>query len=111
MGDYMKLVLSIVSNDDASKVMKALINNRYMVTKLATTGGFLMNGNTTMIIGVEDHQVEDVIEIIKKESSTRTKLVPNSSISDLGLYASVPVEIKVGGSTIFVIDVEQFIKN
>lgn len=106
----MKLVLSIVSNDDAGKVMKALVKNRFMVTKLATTGGFLMNGNTTMIIGVEDKQVDEVVEIIKKESSIRTKLVPNSVVNEFGMFTSLPVEVKIGGGTIFVLDVEQFIK-
>ena len=106
----MKLVLSIVSNEDASKVMKALVKNRYMVTKLATTGGFLMSGNTTMLIGVEDEQVQDVVDIIKSESSVRTKLLPNSFVSEFGLISSQPIEVKVGGGTIFVLDVEQFFK-
>ena len=106
----MKLVLAIVSNDDAGKVMKSLVKNRYMVTKLATTGGFLMHGNTTMIIGVENHQVDDVLDIIKKESSVRTKIVPNSTISEFGLFSSMPVEVKVGGATVFILDVEKFVK-
>ena len=106
----MKLVLAIVSNEDSSKVMKSLVKNRYRVTKLATTGGFLMSGNTTMIIGVENHQVDDVLEIIKQESSVRTKLVPNSTISEFGLLSTLPIEVKVGGATVFIMDVEQFIK-
>ena len=50
----MKLILAIVSNDDASSVNAALTKENYSVTRLATTGGFLRAGNTTMIVGTED---------------------------------------------------------
>ena len=60
----MKLILAIVSNDDASAVSSALTSENYSVTRLATTGGFLRAGNTTMIVGTEDDKVEKCIEII-----------------------------------------------
>ncbi len=50
----MKLILAIVSNDDSGAVSSALTREGYSVTKLATTGGFLMAGNTTFIAGVDD---------------------------------------------------------
>ena len=50
----MKLILAIVSNDDSSKVSSALTKNHFSVTKLATTGGFLLSGNTTFLIGTQD---------------------------------------------------------
>ena len=98
----MKLIFAIVSNDDSSAVSSALTKNGYSVTKLATTGGFLMAGNTTFISGVEDDQVDKVIEIISKQSSRRTQIVPSTS--------SFPVEVTVGGSTIFVLNVDRFEK-
>ena len=70
----MKLVLAIVSKDDSSMVSSALTQEGFSVTKLATTGGFLMAGNTTFISGVEDDQVEKVIDIIRKQSSRRTQI-------------------------------------
>ena len=48
----MKLIFAIVSNDDSSRVSKELTKNKYSVTKLATTGGFLMAGNTTFLTTV-----------------------------------------------------------
>ena len=57
----MKLVLAIVSSDDSSAVSAALTKERFSVTKLATTGGFLMSGNTTFLIGVDDDDVDRVI--------------------------------------------------
>ncbi len=106
----MKIVLAIVSNDDSSSVSSALNKANYSVTRLATTGGFLRAGNTTMIIGTEDNNVDDVIAIIGNESKRRTEIVPSTASYDIGRYASFPVEVQVGGATIFVIDVEQFIK-
>ena len=104
----MKLILAIVSNDDSSSVSSALTKNNFSVTRLATTGGFLRAGNTTIIVGTEDDKVEKAIEVIGNESKRRTEIVPSTASYDIGRYASFPVEVQVGGATIFVIDVEQF---
>ena len=106
----MKLIFAIVSNDDSSKVSKELTKNRISVTKLATTGGFLMAGNTTFIIGTEDERVDEAIEIIGKHSKKRTQMVPSSASYGVGMYTSFPVEVQVGGATIFVMNVERFEK-
>lgn len=106
----MKLVLAIVSKDDSSMVSSALTQEGFSVTKLATTGGFLMAGNTTFICGVEDDQVDQVIRIIEKQSTRRTQIVPSTSTMDAGMYTSMPIEVTVGGATIFVLDVDRFEK-
>ena len=103
----MKLILAIVSNDDSGAVSSALTRGGFSVTKLATTGGFLMAGNTTFISGVEDEKVD---EIIAKHSRRRTQVVPSTSTMDVGMYSSFPVEVTVGGSTIFVLNVDRFEK-
>ena len=64
----MKLIFAIVNNDDSSMVSSNLTKEGYSVTKLATTGGFLREGNTTFIIGVDDSKVDTVMEIIAKYS-------------------------------------------
>ena len=106
----MKLILAIVSNDDASAVSSALTKDNFQITRLATTGGFLRAGNTTVIIGTEDDRVDRCIEIIGSESKRRTEIVPSTASYDIGRYASFPVEVQIGGATIFVLDVEQFMK-
>ncbi|EFC06511.1 hypothetical protein HMPREF9013_1457 [Bulleidia extructa W1219] len=106
----MKLVLAIVSNDDATAVSAALMENNFYMTKLATTGGFLRAGNTTFIVGTEDELVDKCIEIIGTEAKKRTEIVPSTASYDLSHYASFPVEVQVGGATIFVLDVDQFKK-
>ena len=106
----MKLILAIVSNDDSSSVSSALNKANFSVTRLATTGGFLRAGNTTIIVGTEDEKDDKAIEIIGNESKRRTEIVPSTASYDIGRYASFPVEVQVGGAAIFVLDVEQFIK-
>ena len=106
----MKLILAIINHDDANAVTQSLTKHGFSSTKLATTGGFLMAGNTTFISGVEDEKVDEVIGIIAKHSRRRTQVVPSTSTMDVGMYSSFPVEVTVGGSTIFVLNVDRFEK-
>ena len=106
----MKLIIAIVSNDDSHALSNALTKENFSVTKLSTTGGFLKMGNTTLLVGTENDQVNKCIDIIKEQSKQRTEMVPSTAAYDIGRFATFPVEVTVGGATIFVVDVEQFIK-
>ncbi len=107
----MKLVVAIINNDDVNAVMSNLTEEGYSATKLNTSGGFLRSGNVTLLIGVEAKKVDDVINIIGKHSSQRKKITPvNSTYIGETMLTSMPVEVTVGGATIFVLDVEQFYK-
>ncbi|MBC7764915.1 MAG: cyclic-di-AMP receptor [Hyphomonadaceae bacterium] len=108
----MKMIIAIVHDDDGHKVMHGLNANGFTVTKLATTGGFLKAGNTTLLIGVEKEEVDNVIEIIEKISTSRTEVVtsPTPTAGITGVYMPFPIEVQVGGATIFVMDVERFEK-
>ncbi len=106
----MKLIIAIVSNDDSSAVSSTLTEHGYLITKLATTGGFLRAGNTTFLVGTEDEKVNEVVELIKGESKRRTEIVPATATFDISHYAAYPVEVQVGGATIFILEVSQFLK-
>lgn len=106
----MKMIMAIVSNDDSSRVSSKLTNSGFSVTRLATTGGFLMSGNTTLLIGVADEKVDEAIGIISDNSKKRTRMVPSSASYGAGMYTAFPVEVTVGGATIFVMNVERFEK-
>ncbi len=106
----MKLIIAIVSNDDSAAVNANLTEHGFMVTRLSTTGGFLRAGNTTLICGTDDEKVDEAIELIKEEAKKRTEIVPATAAFNMNQIASYPVEVKVGGATIFVLDVAQFIK-
>ena len=105
----MKLIIAIVQDEDATRLVSNLMNEGYSVTKLATTGGFLMAGNTTFLVGTEDSRVDEVIEVIAKCSRKRTQTVPSATYGTT-TYASFPVEVTVGGATVFVTDIERYEK-
>ena len=108
----MKLVFAIVSNDDATSVMRELNKEGFQVTKMASTGGFLRVGNMTLLVGTEEENVPKAIDIISKFSAKRKQVVFSGEpyIGASTGYMSFPSEIEVGGATIFVIDVERFEK-
>ena len=81
----MKLILAIVNNDDSAIAASALTEAGYFVTKLSTTGGFLMVGNTTLLIGTEDTETENVIEILSRYCKTRKQAVPSTASFGNGL--------------------------
>ena len=105
----MKMIFAIVNKDDSNTVQSALTREGYSATKLATTGGFLMSGNATFLVGTEDNRVDDVIAIIEKHSKKRTQMVPSTTYGD-SEYASYPVEVTVGGATVFVMSVDRYEK-
>ena len=106
----MKMIMAVVSGDDSNAVSAALTKARFSVTKIATTGGFLMSGNTTFLIGVDDDKVSEVIDIIAKHSKKRKQMVPSAGMVDVGMYSAFPVEVTVGGAIVFVMNVERFEK-
>lgn len=106
----MKLVIAIVNKEDEKKVQKALVENRFFATKLTTAGTFLRAGNATFLIGVNDEKIADLLEVIEKYSKKRTKLVPNTIVNEFGSFTSLPLEVEVGGATVFVVNVDQFLK-
>lgn len=104
----MKLVIAIVNHDDANSVTQTLTRKGFSSTRLATTGGFLMAGNVTILTGVDDDKVQDVIDVIHTHSHSRKQIIPTTTDVGYGYYPSVPVEVTVGGATIFVVDIERF---
>ena len=107
----MKLILAIVHNDDSVLVSASLTKAGFHVTKMASTGGFLMSGYTTFISGVEDGKVDEAIEIISKYSKKRTQAVSNDmamAMATGSMTSSIPIEVTVGGGTIFVLNIERF---
>lgn len=104
----MKLVIAIVNRDDANTVTQSLAKNGFYSTKLASTGGFLLAGNVTVLVGVEEEQVQTVIDIIRKHSHSRKQLIPATAEMGMNYIPAMPVEVNVGGATVFVVDVERF---
>jgi len=110
---FVKLIIAIVQDEDSSRLLSDLMQHGIGVTKLATTGGFLKSGNTTLMIGVSDDKVEETISLIERICKSRKRLTTTSAsvgtISGSG-YTSFPVEVTVGGATLFVLTVDEFRK-
>lgn len=106
----MKLITAIVNKEDSKIVNSELINAGFAVTRLATTGGFLMAGNVTMLIGTEDDRVDACIAVIAEHSRQRSELVPSTSSYGASATTAFPLEVTVGGATVFVTNVERFEK-
>ena len=107
----MKLILAIVNNDDSMRVSAALTESGFGVTRLSTSGGFLMVGNTTLLIGTEDNKKQQAIDIIKKHCPTRKQINASNASYGMGMsHMSIPEEVNVGGATIFVLEVSEMEK-
>ena len=106
----MKLVVSIVNNDDVRHLEDALAQAGFRSTTISTTGGFLRQGNTTVFVGTDDEKVPHVLELIQENCHTRTQFVnPLPPVMEPGeMYVPSPVEVQTGGATVFVLDVVQF---
>ncbi|MFW6035426.1 MAG: cyclic-di-AMP receptor [Halothermotrichaceae bacterium] len=108
----MKMVIAVVHDHDAHDLLESLTKKGFQVTKMASTGGFLREGNTTFMIGTDEEHLEELKDIIKENCQSRKKTVaPMSPVaSSLESYYSFPMEVQIGGATIFVMDVEEFLK-
>ncbi len=104
----MKLIIAIVNNDDSAVVASALTKENFTVTKLSTTGGFLMVGNTTFLIGTEEDRVARAKEIIAKYSKTRTHESSSTASFGRGLAdGELNANVTVGGAMVFVLSVDE----
>jgi len=104
----MKLILAIVQHQDAASLVDALTEQGFRVTRLSSQGGFLREGNVTLMLSVDDAQVNYVIKTVREHCSTRTRYVsPMPPIAESGeFYPPAPLEVQVGGATIFVLKAE-----
>ncbi|GAB1798949.1 cyclic-di-AMP receptor [Priestia megaterium] len=106
----MKLVMAVIQDSDSSKLLNALVERGFRSTKLSSTGGFLKSGNTTIMIGTDDHKVDEVLDIIKGQCENRRQMI--SPVAPMGgnadSYIPYPVEVEVGGATVFVLPIDQF---
>lgn len=106
----MKLVIAIVNEEDSRNLLDRLGRRGYSATVTGSTGGFLRTSNVTVLCGVEDEQVEDVLTLFRESCTSRIQYVtPLPPVMEPGeMHIPTPVEKQVGGATIFVVPVEHF---
>ena len=108
----MMLLVAVVHSDDAPGLLDALTKRAYRATRINTAGGFLKESNATILLGVEDAQVDEVLSVIQTSCQTRTQYInPLPPVMEPGeFYMPYPVEVQIGGATVFVLEIERFVK-
>ncbi len=91
-------MISIIQDEYINKVSKMLLENKIRTTKLSSTGGFLKSGNTTLLIGVEDEEVNQVVELIKNICISKKVETDGKD------------QVTVGGANLFIVDIDQYIR-
>jgi len=106
----MKLVITVVHDRDKNRITESLLRNGFKFTKIGSTGGFLREGNVTLLIGVEENEMENCLQVIGDSCKTREQFVnvlpPDAA--PVGTFMPSPVKVLVGGAVVFVVDVERF---
>lgn len=107
----MKMIIAIVQDQDTPSLIEDLTENNFRITRLSSTGGFLKAGNSTLLLGVDEDKMDHAIEIIERNCKKREI---TTSIMSAGMpgdtYIPYPVEVKVGGATLFILDIDEFIR-
>jgi uncharacterized protein YaaQ len=108
----MKLIVAVIHEKDQRHVQDSLLENGFQFTNVASTGGFLREGNVTLMIGVDEEQVDQLIEVIRESCQTREQYVNvmPPTMEPVGTVIPSPVKVVVGGAILFVLDVERFEK-
>lgn len=106
----MKLMVAIISRQDADKCTNALIKAGFVCTRLDSAGGFLDHDNTTLLIGVAAQSVDEVITILRRCVKSRAETM---ELAPAGVGSVIPgavpeMEVEISGATVFVVDVEKF---
>jgi uncharacterized protein YaaQ len=108
----MKLVIAVVQGEDAQRTVEALTMAGISSTRVSSTGGFLQQGNVTILVGIEEAKVPDTLRIIRQNCRERsrylTPVMPSAEPNDF--LSAFPVEVQVGGATVFVVPVDSFEK-
>ena len=108
----MKLVIAVVQRQDAGELLEALTNFGHRVTRISSEGGFLREGNVTLLIAVDDQAVDPLLRTIREHCYTRTRYVsPLPPVAESGeFYPPVPVEVQVGGASVFVLKTDSMFR-
>ena len=106
----MKMITAIINRKDGNRVCNELTKANFVFTKIATSGGFLKQGNVTVLMGVDDALVDSAVKIIRDNSAMREERVPSVTFDETHSAAYAVSGVMVGGATVFVSDVVYYDK-
>jgi len=109
----MKLVLAIVQDQDAGLLCDRLTSRGFRATRINSVGGFLRRGNVTVLVGIEEERIEEVISVVRDTCKTRRTFIniaPGmAGTGDTAMIYAQPIEVEIGGASIFVLPVRRFV--
>ena len=108
----MKLAICIVHNRDRNKLTDEMLKAGFKFTVIGSTGGFLREGNSTILVGVEDELVESLKEVVQANCKAREQMVNVMPFEAAppGAFIPSPVKVPVGGAVMFFLDVNEFVR-
>lgn len=95
----MKFIIAIIQEEYINSAIEDLMDNKIRITKISSTGGFLKSGNTTLLIGAEDDEVDGVVEIIRRNCQGKDKKVKHKD-----------KQVDVGGANIFIVPMDRYLR-
>jgi uncharacterized protein YaaQ len=105
----MKLIVAIVQDYDCDRLLRAIADAGLRATRIASTGGFLRTGNTTVLMGVADDQTTTTVQLIRSACQTRVQRTPEALVADMAEWNAAGIaEVTIGGAVIFVTHVSRF---
>jgi uncharacterized protein YaaQ len=106
----MKMAVCIVHSRDKNKVTDELVRAGFKFTVIGSTGGFLREGNTTFLIGIDDDELPALLNVVESNCQTRDQVVNVMPFEagPQGGFMSSPVKVPVGGAVVFVLPIESF---
>lgn len=106
----MKLAVCIVHNRDRNRLNERMVEAGFKFTVIGSTGGFLREGNTTVLVGIEDHEAGTLKEILGASCSCRDQVVTVAPVETgpSGGIPATPVHVPVGGAVLFLLHVDEF---
>jgi uncharacterized protein YaaQ len=105
-----KLAVCIIHNRDRNRITDELVKGGFKFTVIGSTGGFLREGNTTILLGIEEADLATLQKLIAQNCQSREQLVNVMPFEAAppGAFIPSPVKVPVGGAVMFVLNVEQF---
>ena len=107
----MKLILAIVQDYDCDRLLRAVTSAGFGATKIASTGGFLRTGNTTVMMGIEAERIDSCLRLIVQSCKSRVDVQLDPVASEYAeWFASGLHEVTIGGAVIFQLNVSRFVR-
>lgn len=106
----MKAVIAVVQGQDTIRLSNALREENIPFTTVDSTGGFLRERNSTFLIGIPNERLDMVVKVLSKNCHTRVEYVSSypSAFDPAEFYMPRPIEVQVGGASVWILDVDRY---